>query len=997
MQFDQPGASWQDAELDAAGTSWKMYYGLPTFGAGNEASVNPTGQYSFSIRAYDRAGNVFTSAPVQIKIDQTAPATTLITPADIAARTAINEPITIGGAVNEQGTVQTGIASAEIAFTPESVVSALGAPALLLPLDDPLGATSFRDDASARHDGSCTACPVPGAPGRFGDAAQFDNAESQSIKVASIGTLTSTVTLSQWFKTTCGDCGLSSVESLQGATQVIDQQVYLSGGNLCADVVNGSRESICSADANYADGEWHQVAHVLGGGLHQLYVDGALAATGAKGSSSFGVAGKLSFGYAPAAAQDYFSGALDQVQMFAQALSAQQVRGLFQSWAPVVLASSGNGVNSTTWSATVPRNLEGNYQIDLTASDVLGNRNDKRDTWKHWLGEIDTSPPRVGISYNSYYAAGVAYTEINAWAEDLNLTTDGLVFPCSLAASGVNNTLTSLPRSAPGTLSKSFNTLTPRGDTRQRLNRINLSCKIKDLFYLPGSVEGAQAGVTILACDIFGRCASQVPSRPSAMYIGRSDVIQKTALPNGNPQTLVPESVAGNLALDSGRSFLYWANAGAIRRSNTDGTNVVTLISGLTSPRDPHDRPGRRQDLLGGKRPHRPREPGRLKRRGGRAGRRQRDRDRLGARQALLEHRQQDLYGQPDGSGASQITFNCPAWNNCKPIEAITALAVHPDTGQVYFIDQSTAPRTPPVPPAADRMRVRIMTPDGSNIGMMVTADGWSTGLLGIDRVTGEVYYGVEQNNYLSPNTLLLKRFSSWYGGSTVLQFNGNTPRGIAIDSSAASTLTEPDLTLTQTASRTTIAPSDPLTFTLTIQNVGPSVARSVVLTDTLPTGVTFVSATSSRGDSCPAPIGGTLTCALGDFPFGTTVAVNVRVVVDAGFLGQLTNRAGVSFADPDGTPGGNFSSLTIGVNPATPTITPTATRPPATATPTAANKRFYWTNGNVDRGDRGRWQRSTNDPYYDRLAHDRHRDRRHRQAHLLGRAEPECDPQREF
>ncbi len=232
--------------------------------------------------------------------------------------------------------------------------------------------------------------------------------------------------------------------------------------------------------------------------------DGALAATGVRGSSSFGVAGAISFGYAPAAGQDYLSGALDQVQMFGQALSVQQVRGLFQSWAPVALASSGSGVNSTTWSATVPRNLEGNYQIDLTASDVLGNRNDKRSTWGLWRGEIDTSPPRVGISYNSYYAAGVAYTEINAWAEDLNLTTDGLVFPCSLASSGVNNALTSLAPTAPGTLSKSFNTLTPTGDTRQRLNRINVSCKIKDLFYTPGSAQGAQAGVTILACDIFG-------------------------------------------------------------------------------------------------------------------------------------------------------------------------------------------------------------------------------------------------------------------------------------------------------------------------------------------------------------------------------------------------------------------------------------------------------------------------------------------------------------
>src|SRR5262249_49921996 len=141
-----------------------------------------------------------------------------------------------------------------------------------LPLDDPLGARSFRDGAGGGNDGNCTACPASGAPGRFGDAAQFDSSASQSIEIAALSTLTSSVTLSEWFKTTCDNCGLSSVDALQGTTRVTDQQIYLSGGNVCADVFNGSRESICSAGVDYADGQWHQVAHVLASGLHQLYV-----------------------------------------------------------------------------------------------------------------------------------------------------------------------------------------------------------------------------------------------------------------------------------------------------------------------------------------------------------------------------------------------------------------------------------------------------------------------------------------------------------------------------------------------------------------------------------------------------------------------------------------------------------------------------------------------------------------------------------------------------
>ena len=111
----------------------------------------------------------------------------------------------------------------------------------------------------------------------------------------------------------------------------------------------------------------------------------------------------------------------DAARRAAEARPAEQARGLYQSWTQVAL---GSGMNSATWRAMVPRDLEGNYQVDLTATDVLGNRNDKRSTWGLWRGEIDTRPPRVGISSSSWYEAGVRRTDITAWAEDLNLTSD---------------------------------------------------------------------------------------------------------------------------------------------------------------------------------------------------------------------------------------------------------------------------------------------------------------------------------------------------------------------------------------------------------------------------------------------------------------------------------------------------------------------------------------------------------------------------------------------
>ncbi len=84
------GERWQIPEYDPATRRWQMYYTLPGFDATNNAVVDPTGQYTFVMRAYDKSGNVRISAPVQLRIDQQAPATTLDTPASITTDTVIS-------------------------------------------------------------------------------------------------------------------------------------------------------------------------------------------------------------------------------------------------------------------------------------------------------------------------------------------------------------------------------------------------------------------------------------------------------------------------------------------------------------------------------------------------------------------------------------------------------------------------------------------------------------------------------------------------------------------------------------------------------------------------------------------------------------------------------------------------------------------------------------------------------------------------------------------
>jgi len=90
------------------------------------------------------------------------------------------------------------------------------------------------------------------------------------------------------------------------------------------------------------------------------------------------------------------------------------------------------------------------------------------------------------------------------------------------------------------------------------------------------------------------------------------------------------------------------------------------------------------------------------------------------------------------------------------------------------------------------------------------------------------------------------------------------------------------------------------LTYTITVTNAGPNTATTVTLTDTLPTGVTFISA--SPGCSFSAP--NTVICALGTL--NVNDSVNVTITVRSNTPGVITNTAEVTAAEDDPDPSNN-------------------------------------------------------------------------------------------
>ncbi|HWT01541.1 MAG TPA: S8 family serine peptidase [Pyrinomonadaceae bacterium] len=116
-----------------------------------------------------------------------------------------------------------------------------------------------------------------------------------------------------------------------------------------------------------------------------------------------------------------------------------------------------------------------------------------------------------------------------------------------------------------------------------------------------------------------------------------------------------------------------------------------------------------------------------------------------------------------------------------------------------------------------------------------------------------------------------------------------------------------PGLSLAMSDSPDPATADTELTYTLTVKNDSSSEATGVTLTDTLPSGVTFVSASSGQG-TCGVN-GTTITCALGTMAAGATA--NVTIVVKPTAAGAITNTATVTGNETDPNPGDNTATAT--------------------------------------------------------------------------------------
>src|SRR5262249_6308491 len=148
-------------------------------------------------------------------------------------------------------------------------------------------------------------------------------------------------------------------------------------------------------------------------------------------------------------------------------------------------------------------------------------------------------------------------------------------------------------------------------------------------------------------------------------------------------------------------------------------------------------------------------------------------------------------------------------------------------------------------------------------------------------------------------------RFSTQAG----LSFKGEAPDG-EVEDYAVSLEAVSDLGLVLLKQADPVAVGANEVYTIIVSNAGPATATGVSVLDPLPPGLTFVSATSSRG-GC-APSAGTVLCALGALDAGASATVLLTVI--PGLEGTLTNRATTAANEADLDPSNNVAVATVTV-----------------------------------------------------------------------------------
>ena len=202
-------------------------------------------------------------------------------------------------------------------------------------VDEPSGATSFADASGNGNDGSCgSACPTLGAAGQVGTAASFNGTSSQIVVSDSPSLRLNQFTIALWVFPTQVKSDyqpLVAKEDSLGASRNYALYIVPNSLQIRYTVWAGDCATRLAANSSgqMALNTWNHIVFTYDGVTEKFYLNGVLdSATAAPAGGLCQAAVPVKIGMETSAFLP-FSGTLDDIQIYAQALTAAQVVSLY--------------------------------------------------------------------------------------------------------------------------------------------------------------------------------------------------------------------------------------------------------------------------------------------------------------------------------------------------------------------------------------------------------------------------------------------------------------------------------------------------------------------------------------------------------------------------------------------------------------------------------------------------------------------------------------------
>ncbi|MGQ0722466.1 MAG: FlgD immunoglobulin-like domain containing protein [Candidatus Eiseniibacteriota bacterium] len=200
----------------------------------------------------------------------------------------------------------------------------------------------------------------------------------------------------------------------------------------------------------------------------------------------------------------------------------------------------------------------------------------------------------------------------------------------------------------------------------------------------------------------------------------------------------------------------------------------------------------------------------------------------------------------------------------------------------------------------------RVLSPDGTRIALVQDGDLWVAPADGGEAVRVTLHPGQETN-------------PRWSADGGELLFSTD-------EGPASVQLVNVDVAVTKSVDNTAPNEGDTIVFQVIAENLGPNPATAVLLSDVLPAGTTFVSASATQGTYSDA----TGRWALGGLTNGAAHTLSITATVDPGTAAQtIQNIASlISLGQVDTDPANNSDAAEITVQSADLGITKTVNDP---------------------------------------------------------------------